>query len=85
MVPERVVVDVISQIYEDESEHYLLSDENFPYLNDLFWSIGYHYTLMKCFRANNLMELLHEVCPKKKWNSILGLAGGVGKGNRGNY
>ena len=86
LAPKHEVIEVISEIYKSDDEHYLLSHENFPRLKDLFWSIGYHYCDdLKKSGVCSLLELLKFLCPDNDWKSIPGLAGRKGKGKRGNY
>ena len=38
LAPKDDVIVTMSLIHENDNYHYLLSDENFPLLMDLFWS-----------------------------------------------
>ena len=73
MYPAGVVCAGFLGFFEDQRAHHLLSDEIFPSLKDLFWSMGYHYVIQGDSDALHLVDIFKEICPEKDWDSVANL------------
>ena len=85
MYPAGVVRAAILGYFEDQRTHHLLSDEIFPSIKDLFWSMGYHYVFRRDSDALHLVDIFKEVCPEKDWDSVANLGERDAKRKKANY
>ena len=70
MLPADYVIGIISVMFDQEKNN-LLSEEGFPSMKDLFWSMGYHFVLnAEVFEAESLVDIFKVICEDKDWDRI---------------
>ena len=70
MLPADHVIGIISVMFDKGMNHHL-SEEGFPSMKDLFWSMGYHFVLnAEVFEAESLVDIFKVICEDKDWDRI---------------
>ena len=70
MLPPDIVIGIISVMFDKEMIHHL-SEECFPSMSDLFWSMGYHFVrYAEEFKAESLVDIFKMLCKDKDWDHV---------------
>ena len=70
MLPPDIVIGIISVMFDKGMIHHL-SEEGFPSMSDLFWSMGYHFVLYaEEFKAESLVDIFKMICEDKDWDRV---------------